>query len=65
MSVSPETLRAMLAEFGGVDMTDAQLVEAAGALDQWLAEFARLADVPLADAFSANVLRPADGGFGS
>ncbi len=65
MTVAPETLRAMLTEFGGVDMTDEQLADAAGALDQWVATFARLRELPLDETFSANVLRSADGGFGS
>ena len=65
MAVSPETLRAMLTEFGGVDMTDKQLADAAGALDQWVAAFARLRELPLDETFSATVLRAADGGFGS
>ena len=65
MAISPDTLRAMLAEFGGLDMTDLQLADAAGALDQWLGAFARLKDLPLDETFPANVLRAADGGFGS
>jgi hypothetical protein len=63
MTISPDTLRAMLAEFGGLSMTDLQLADAAGALDQWLGTFARLRDLPLDEIFPANVLRTADGGF--
>ena len=65
MAITPNTLKAMLSEFGGVVMTDAQLADAAGALETWMAEFRRLDELDLSVEFSANVLHPADGGFTS
>ena len=65
MAITVETLKAMLADFGGVEMTEAQLADAVGAVETWMDEFRRLNGLDLSAEFSANVLRSADGGFTS
>ena len=65
MAITPETLKAILSEFGGVEMSEGQLADAAGAVETWMAELRRLRDLDLSAGFSANVLHPADGGFAS
>lgn len=63
MNISPDTLRAILREYDGIPMSDAELEKVAPAVSAFVAEFSRLAELDLATAFSALQMRADDGGF--
>ena len=63
MTITSETLKRILSEFGGVPMTDAQLDDAVGAVQSWIDELKRLDELDLDVQFSGNLLRTDDGGF--
>lgn len=63
MTITSETLKRILSEFGGVPMTDTQLDDAVGAVQTWLDELKRLDELDLDVQFSGNLLRTDDGGF--
>ena len=61
--VSPETLRAILNDFGGIPMSDEELEKVAPVVAAFLAEFSRLDDLDLSDVDSAVQMRADDGEF--
>lgn len=63
MPISPETLKRILTEFGGLTMTDAQLSDAVGAVQSWVDELNRLDELDLDGEYSGIVLRADDGGY--
>jgi hypothetical protein len=63
MSISPDTLRAILREFGGIPMSDEELARVAPAVEAFVAEFSRLAELDLGDVDSALQMRADDGEF--
>ena len=63
MPITAETLKRILAEFGGTPMTDAQLNDAVGAVQTWVNELSRLNELDLDVQFSSNLLRTDDGGY--
>ncbi len=65
MSISPETLRAILRDYDGISMSDEELEKVAPAVSAFVAEFSRLSELDLATEFSALQMRADDGGFSS
>ena len=65
MKVSADTLRAILSEFGGIPMSDAELARVAPVVEAFVAEFSRLNELDLGDVDSALQMRADDGGFSS
>jgi hypothetical protein len=63
MKISPDTLRAMLNEFGGISMSDDELERVAPVVEAFVAEFSRLAELDLADIDSALQMHADDGDF--
>jgi len=63
MTISPDTLRAILREYGGIPMSDEEIEKVAPAVSAFVAEFSRLQDLDLTDVYSALQLRAEDGGF--
>ena len=63
MTITVETLRSILAEHGGIPMTDAELAQVAPIVEAFVVEFSRLEDLDLSDTYSALQLRADDGGF--
>ncbi len=63
MAVSPQTLRAILNDYGGIEMTDEELAKVAPAVEAFVAEFSRLGELDLSNVYSALQLRADDGGF--
>ncbi|MFT7459251.1 MAG: hypothetical protein ACI909_001928 [Planctomycetota bacterium] len=61
--VSPETLRAILNDFGGIPMSDEELEKVAPVVAAFVAEFSRLDDLDLSDVDSAVQMRADDGEF--
>ena len=59
--VSPETLRAILNDFGGIPMSDEELARVAPVVAAFVAEFSRLDELDLNDVDSALQMR-ADAG---
>ncbi len=63
MKITPATLRAMLDEFGGIAMTDEELVHVAPVVEAFVAEFSRLGELDLGDIDSALQMHADDGEF--
>jgi hypothetical protein len=63
MAISVDTLRAVLNEYGGVEMSDEELAQVAPIVQAFVAEFSRLRELDLTDTYSALQLRADDGGF--
>jgi hypothetical protein len=61
--VSPETLRAILNDFGGIPMSDEELARVAPVVAAFVAEFSRLDELDLSDVDSALQMRADDGEF--
>ena len=62
MPISDETMKRIIAEYGGFDLSDAELELVKPELDNYLTELQNLRDLDLSDVMSARLLRPADGG---
>ncbi len=63
MGISPDMLRAMLRDFGGIPMSDEEFEKVAPAVEAFVAEFSRLGELDLSTTYSALQLHAADGGF--
>ena len=62
MSISDETLRRMIADFGGFELSDAELELVRPELESYLAEVENLRDLDLSAVTSSRLLRAAEGG---
>jgi hypothetical protein len=62
MPISDETLNRIIAEYGGFELSDAELELVKPELENYLTELQNLRDLDLSDVMSARLLRPADGG---
>lgn len=63
MGISPDTLRAMLRDFGGIPMSGEEFEKVAPVVEAFVAEFSRLGELDLSATYSALQLHAADGGF--
>ena len=61
MPLSNETLKRMVAEYGGFELSDAELELVRPELDSYLAELQNLRDLDLSDVMSSRLLRAAEG----
>jgi hypothetical protein len=61
MPVSNETLKRIVAEYGGFELSDAELELVKPELDNYLAELQNLRDLDLSDVPSSRLLRAAEG----
>ncbi|NKB35600.1 MAG: hypothetical protein GKR93_00335 [Gammaproteobacteria bacterium] len=61
--VTPETLRAILDEFGGIPMTDRELRDVTPVVQAFVAEFSRLSELDLGDVDSALQMHADDGEY--
>ena len=62
MPISDETLKQIIAEYGGFDLSEAELALVKPEIENYLTELQNLRDLDLSDVMSARLLRPADGG---
>ena len=62
MAISNDTLRKMIVDFGGFDLSDAELDLVRPELDSYLTEVENLRDLDLSAVMSSRLLRAAEGG---
>jgi hypothetical protein len=62
MALSITTLKAMIREYGGIELSDAELERIQPELESYLAEAERLRALNLADVMSSRLLRAHEGG---
>ena len=61
MAISNDTLRKMIVDFGGFDLSDAELDLVRPELDSYLTEVENLRDLDLSAVMSSRLLRAAEG----
>lgn len=61
MPVSNETLKRIIAEYGGFELSDAELELVRPELENYLTELQNLRDLDLSDVMSSRLLRAAEG----
>ena len=61
MPVSNETMKRIIAEYGGFELSDAELELVRPELDNYLTELQNLRDLDLSDVMSSRLLRAAEG----
>ncbi len=62
MEISKETLKAMIRDYHGFDLSDAELELIQPELDAYLAELENLRSLDLSGVMSGRLLHPAEGG---
>ena len=62
MAIEIETLKAMIRDYGGFEISDEELEIVRPALDNYLAEVEKLDDLDLSGVMSARLLRAQEGG---
>jgi hypothetical protein len=62
MTLSTETLKAMIREYHGFHLSDAELERIRPELESYLAEVEGLSELDLSDVMSARLLRAYEGG---
>ena len=62
MGISKETMRAIIREYGGFELSDDELDLVQPEVDSYLEAMAGTADLDLADVMSSRLLRAAEGG---
>ena len=62
MSITKDTLKAMVREYHGIELTDEELDIIAPALDGYLADVEALRELDLSDVMSGRILRAREGG---
>ena len=62
MVITKDTLRAMIREFHGMELSDEELDIVAPALDSYLAEVENLRELDLSDVMSGRIQRAQEGG---
>lgn len=60
MSISDETLKAMIRDYNGFELTDDELELVRPELEYYLDELKKLDDLELSDVFSSRLLRLSD-----
>lgn len=62
MGISNETMRAIIREYGGFELSDEELEQVRPEVDSYIEAMAETADLDLADTMSSRLLRAAEGG---
>lgn len=62
MGISKETLKAMIRDYQGFELSDAELELIQPELDAYLAELENIRSLDLSDVMSARLLHPDEGG---
>ncbi len=62
MAITKDTLKAMIREFHGMELSDEELEIIAPALDDYLAEVENLRELDLSDVMSGRILSAQEGG---
>ena len=62
MAIEIETLKAMIRDYGGFEISDEELEIVRPALDNYLAEVEKLNELDLSGVMSARLLRAQEGG---
>ena len=62
MAITKDTLKAMIREFHGLELSDEELEIVAPALDSYLAEVENLRDLDLSNVMSGRIQRAQEGG---
>ncbi len=62
MAISTETLRAMIRDFKGLELSDEELELVRPELESYLAEVENIRELDLASVMSSRLLRAKDGG---
>ena len=62
MSISKETMQAIIREYGGFELSDEELDLVRPEVDGYLEAMAATADLDLSDVMSSRLLRAAEGG---
>ncbi len=62
MAITKDTLKAMIREFHGMELSDEELEIVAPALDSYLAEVENLRELDLSGIMSGRILRAQEGG---
>ena len=62
MAISDDTLKRMIAEFGGFELSDAELALVRPELESYLEEVENLRSLDLSAVMSSRLLRAAEGG---
>ena len=62
MTITRETLQAMIREFHGIELSDEELEMVAPALDSYLVEVEKLRELDLSDVMSGRILSAQEGG---
>ncbi len=62
MAISAETLRAMVRDFKGLELSDEELELVRPELESYLAEVEKIRELDLASVMSSRLLRARDGG---
>ncbi len=62
MAISMETLRAMIRDFKGLELSDEELELVRPELESYLAEVEKIRELDLAHVMSSRLLRAKDGG---
>ena len=62
MAISTETLRAMIRDFRGFELSDEELELVRPELESYLAEVEKIRELDLASVMSSRLLRAKDGG---
>ena len=60
MSISNETLKAMIRDYDGLELSDEELELIRPELESYFAEIKKLEDLDLSDVFSGRLMRLAD-----
>ena len=62
MAITKDTLKAMIREFHGMELSDEELDIVAPALDSYLAEVENLRELDLSEVMSGRILHAQEGG---
>ena len=62
MAINPDTLRAMIREFHGLEVSDEEFELLRPTLEGYLAEVEKLKDLDLSNVMSSRLLRAQEGG---
>ena len=62
MGISNETMRAIIREYGGFELSDEELEQVRPEVDSYIEAMAEIAELDLSDIMSSRLLRAAEGG---
>lgn len=62
MGISNETMRAIIREYGGFDLSDEELDQVRPEVDSYIEAMSEISDLDLSDTMSSRLLRAAEGG---